>query len=227
MNKEKEHYSVLFIEDEHEIRKNYVTFLKSHFINVYEAGDGEEGYKVYKEKKPEILIIDINIPKLNGIELIKKIRIHDQKVKIIILSAYSEVKYLMQAIELKLVKYLVKPITRGELKEALDLAIKEFSKFDIFHKKVLELSNDYVWNFETKSMFCKAEEIAYTNKEKKIMTLLFSNPNKVFTYDDIIEYVWDFSDENKYNALKTLIKNIRKKLPNNIIKNVFGIGYKY
>ena len=78
-------YNVLFIEDEKDIRDNYTKYLKRHFLNVYEAVDGEDGYRIYKDKKPEIMIVDINLPKLNGLDLVKKIRQEDQSVKIIML----------------------------------------------------------------------------------------------------------------------------------------------
>ena len=132
-------YNVLFIEDEKDIRDNYIKYLKRHFLNVYEAVDGEDGYSVYKDKKPEIIIVDINLPKLNGLDLVKKVRQEDQTVKVIILTAYSDTKYLLDASELKLVKYLVKPITRSELKSALDIAVEEFSIFDVVSKKTINL----------------------------------------------------------------------------------------
>jgi DNA-binding response OmpR family regulator len=68
--------------------------------------------------------------------------------------------------------------------------------------------------------------VALTHKETKVLSILCSNPNKTFTYDDIIFDVWYEDEDNKTDALKTIIKNLRKKLPENTIKNVFGIGYK-
>lgn len=220
-------YNILFVEDEKEIRDNYVKYLQRHFSKVYEAVDGADGYKVYKEKQPEIMIVDINIPKLNGIELVKKIRENDQKTKVIMLTAYSDVKYLLEAAELKLVKYLIKPISREELKEALDLAINEFAKFDIVAKDVLHLEDGYTWDCKAELMKYGNTEVSLTNKEKQIMSLLLSNPNNVFTYDDIIMHVWEDYEDDKLSPLKTIVKNIRKKLPKNTIKNVFGVGYKF
>lgn len=220
-------YSILFVEDEKEIRDNYIKYLQRHFVNVFEAVDGEDGYKVYKEKKPQIMIVDINLPKLNGLDLVRKIRENDQGLKIIMLTAYSDVKYLLEAAELKLIKYLVKPISRGELTQSLDLALAEYAKFEIIQKKVLHLEEGYSWDFKSQSMFSSSGEVYLTSKEKKIVTLLFSNPNHVFTYDDIICKTWDDYSQDKIDPLKTMIKNIRKKLPKNVIKNVFGVGYKF
>ncbi|MFT5659976.1 MAG: two-component system response regulator VanR [Sulfurimonas sp.] len=224
---DKHPYTILFVEDEKEIRDNYMKYLQRHFLNVFEAVDGEDGYRVYKEKKPHIMIVDINLPKLNGLDLVRRIREHDQGVKIIMLTAYSDVKYLLEAAELKLIKYLVKPISRGELTQSLDLALGEFTQFEIIQKQVIQLQEGYSWETVSQSMLNDVGEVYLTNKEKKIVALLISNPNNVFTYDDIICETWDDYSQDKVDPLKTMIKNIRKKLPKNVIKNVFGVGYKF
>jgi DNA-binding response OmpR family regulator len=227
MNEEtKNLYDVLFIEDEKAIKENYVRYLKRYFSNVYEAENGEEAYKIYKEKKPHILIIDINIPKLNGIELLKKIREEDHTTKAIMLTAHSDTSYLLEASSLKLTKYLVKPISREELKNALKLVLSELSKFSTSSKKKLELGDGYYWDYTLEELFLADKPIVLTNKEKKTVTLLFSNLNKTFTYDEIIIEIWYDDEENKLDALKTIIKNLRKKLPKEIITNIYGLGYK-
>ncbi len=227
MDNKKQPYNILFVEDEKEIRDNYTRYLKRHFLNVYEAVDGEDGYQIYKDKKPEIMILDINLPKMNGLELLRKIRRTNQSIKVIMLTAYSDTKYLMDAVELKLVKYLVKPITRDDLKSALDIAVEEFTQFDVVSKITVSLKDDYFWDCENQRVFCKEVEISFTNKEKKIVSLLFSKPGQVFTYDDIIVEVWNSFEDDKLDPLKTMVKNIRKKLPKDTISNIFGIGYKF
>ena len=227
MTSDKKPYKILFVEDEKEIRENYTKYLKRHFENVYEAIDGEDGFKKYKELKPDIMIVDINLPKLNGLELLKKIRENDQITKVIMLTAYSDTKYLLEATELKLVKYLVKPISRNELKGALDIAIEEFSKFDIISKKIIYLNDGFMWDSVHEELNQYGNDISLTNKERQIASLFFSNPNNIFTYDDIIMEVWNGFEDDKIDALKTIVKNIRRKLPKNTIKNVFGVGYKF
>jgi DNA-binding response OmpR family regulator len=224
MNDESYPYDILFIEDEKAIRDNYVEFLKRYFVNVYEAQDGEEAYKIYRDKRPDILIVDINIPKLNGIELLKKIRENDHKTKAIMLTAHSDTSYLLDAVGLKLTKYLIKPVTRAQLKDALNLVFEELKHYDILPKKILSLKEGFVWNYETKELFNK-DEIVLTEKEKKLLCLLLSNIKVIHTYQEITEELWNSSDD-KITHLKTIVKNLRKKLPKDTIKNIFGIGYK-
>lgn len=219
-------YKILVVEDEEAIRKNYIIFLKMFFKEVYEADDGEIAYNLYKSEKPDIMIVDINIPKLNGLELIKKIREKDFTTKIIILTAHSDKYFLFEAIELKLTKYLVKPVSRKDLNEALDLAINEISQYTILNIKNIQLTDEYSWNCELKQLKFHNEIIDLTNKEKNFLSLLLSHKNKAFNYDEIFEYVWTDEELISLNSLKNLVKRLRKKLPKNMISNVFNEGYK-
>ncbi len=219
-------YKILFVEDEKATRENYVLYLKMLFSEVYEAKDGEEAYQLYKDKKPDIMIIDINIPKLNGLELLKKIRVNDYSTKAIMLTAHTDKTFLLEATELKLTKYLVKPISRKDLKETLELTINELLKYTVSAIKKINLPDNYSWDTELKELKHHNTSVDLTNKEKILLKLLFSHKNRVFTYDEIFEYVWELEEEISLNSLKNLIKRLRKKLPDNTIGNVFNEGYK-
>ncbi len=222
-------YSILFIEDEDDIRKNYTVYLENYFKYVYEAKDGLEGYRVYKERRPDILIIDINIPHMKGIELLRKIRENDYQTKAIMLTAHTDLEYLLQTNSLKLIKYLLKPVKRAELKETLLLAIDEIQKYRIETLQTIELGNNYRWDCALSQLSFFHEIVELTNKEQRLLELLFSKRNKVFTYEEIFHYVWEYySNENMnyMNALRSLMKNLRKKIPRELIGNYFGIGYK-
>lgn len=220
-------YDVLFVEDEVAMRANYVQYLQRFFRNVYEAGDGEEAYKIYQEKKPQILFVDINLPKLNGIDLMRKIREHDHSSKAIMLTAYSDAHYLLEATELKLSKYLIKPISRKELNESLDLVLRELEEFTTLAKVYMPLKENFYWDKEEKELLSGTNIVSLTQKEREFITLLFSKPNKIFSYEVIIMDLWGDNEESRMDALKTILKNLRKKLPEDTIKNIFGIGYKY
>jgi DNA-binding response OmpR family regulator len=222
---EDKEFDILYVEDEENIRENYVRFLKKYFKHIYEAADGEEAYNIYKDKKPKVMLVDINLPKLNGIDLVKKIRELDYTIKIIMLTANADVETLLEATELKLTKYLVKPVNREQLKGAMDLVMKELTSFEIKAKKIIILKDGYSWDVENIELKVDAKTIMLTNKEREILKLLFSNVNIVYTYDEIIEHIWGY-DSDKVDALKTIIKNLRKKLPKDTIKNIFGVGYK-
>lgn len=219
-------YTILFVEDEKAIRDNYITYLKKYFANIYEADNGESALKVYKEKRPELLIIDINIPKLSGLELLKKIRETDCATRAIMLTAHSDVNTLLQATELNLTKYLVKPITRVQLKEALHMALEEMQNFTITSNTTLSLRGGYLWNFQTNELSLDGTVINFTKTESKFISYIMQNHKQICLNDDIIYEIWDDYDEKKMNSLKSLVHKVRQKLPEDFLENIFGLGYK-
>ena len=219
-------YKILIVEDEEAIRENYVTYLKMLFSEVYEAADGEKAYEIYKLKKPEILLVDINIPKLNGLDLLEKIRENDYATKAIVLTAHTDKAFLLKAASLKLSKYLVKPVSRKDLSEALDLAVKELLKYNVVALEKIDLTEGYTWDLNIKELRQNNTIVNLTSKEKVLIELLLSHKNRVFTYDEIFTYVWDFDETITLNSLKNIIKRLRKKLPENTILNIFNEGYK-
>lgn len=219
-------YSILFIEDEQNIRNNYVRYLKRYFKEVYEAEDGESGYELYTQKKPHILIVDISLPSMSGLEFLRKIRQYDHTTRAIMLTAHSHKDYLLDAASLKLTKYLVKPITREELKEALYLAIEEITRFQTISNHIVVLKDGYIWNHKKSELFKDEKRVSLSAKEHQLFTLLISNINKTLKYDDIIISLWDDFETDKMNALKLILKKLRKKLPKDSISNIHGEGLK-
>jgi DNA-binding response OmpR family regulator len=226
VEKEFYNYSILIVEDDETIRTNYVTFLKNYFKTVFEASDGELAYELYKLKKPDIILIDIELPKLNGLRLLAKIRENDHTIKAVVITAYSSEDYLLQATELKLTKYLVKPTSRKALKSALASCISELTKFETVSKEIITLRESFTWNNKTYELFSENKKVHLTKKETSLLILLFSNLSTVHFYDRIIFRLWEYPEDDKKDSLKTLVKNLRKKLPINSIENIFDSGYR-
>lgn len=218
--------TVLIVEDEKKLRDILYEILIDEVKEVFSVGDGGNGYLMYQKKKPDIILVDINLPSISGIELIKKIRKMDQATKIIILTAYSDVPNLLAATELKLTKYLVKPLKGNELFNALNIAIKELEEFNVSSKNQLVFKDNFIWDIENKMLYKNLKEIRLTPKEKQILDLFFSNLNMVISYDKVVYHCWDDITQDNMNTLKTMMVNIRKKLPADILQTVYGIGYK-
>lgn len=226
-NTEKYPYTILFIEDEEIILDNYTTYLKKIFSNVLTARDGEEALKIYNEEKPQIIIADIHIPKINGLSLLEMIRKKDFDVKLIVLTGHVTTEFLLQATSLKLINYLQKPISRLKLKESLSKAIDEISNYKVIRIENIILKDGYSWDIRNKTLKRENELIELTKKEILLLDLLFSNTEKIFSYDEILYQVWnDFDDEGNINSLKNLVRRLRLKLPDETIENVFKEGYR-
>jgi len=221
---------LLYIEDDKDIQSIYLDILQEYADKVYCANDGEEGYELYLSCRPNIILLDINMPKIDGLTLAKKIRDIDKEVKIIITTAYGEQDKLLKAIELYLIKYILKPIEISILREALSKAIAEIEqqKSDN-HKHIFLLDKDTLWNAKTQTLTKNTEEIKLTKNERRLLSLLSLDKNKVFTFFEIFNHLSydDFDKEYDANQIRALVKLVRKKIPKEAISNVYGEGYKF
>ena len=142
------------------------------------------------------------------------------------LTAHSEIELLLQAAELKLTKYLVKPVSRNDLKEALNLAIEEIESYSTTNNLFVKLSNDYKWDNKSNTLLYQNNPIHLTKTESTIMSLLIAQKNNVVTYETLIYHLWDETYEDRSNALKTAINKLRKKIPKDLLDNDYGFGYR-
>ncbi len=215
--------SILIAEDEKQLLNSMVEYLELFFENVYTAEDGLTAYEIYEKQKPDIIIADIHMPRLDGLSMIEKIRKKDLQTKIIITSAHSDKGKLMQAIELHLVKYLVKPVQSDKLKELLLSLVDELRQ----KRDRIYLKEAFYWDKTKKRLFHDKEEIALKPKEQKVLDLLCSRTNQSISAIDIYNYLYEDQPERDFssNAITSLMKRIRQKLPKETIKSSYGIGY--
>ncbi|MBU3015261.1 response regulator [Poseidonibacter lekithochrous] len=213
---------ILYVEDDDIARENGVEYLENYFENIYEASDALTALKLYEKHQPDIIITDIQMPKLNGLEFVQRIRKTDSKTQVIVISAFSDKDYLLKAIELQLVKYLIKPIKEDELKKAL-ISCMESIKSDT--SNIIALNSEYTFDMFNHSLVRNGEMIKLRTKELGFLVLLLKNKNRYVTYTEIENYVWFDSSMSK-DALKTLVKNIKTKIPKELILNLSGSGYK-
>lgn len=213
---------ILFVEDDDIARENAVEYLSHIFGEVLEASNGLEAYSLYSQYHPQIIITDIMMPKINGLELVEKIRQHDKTTQIIITTAFSTKEYLLRAIELQLVKYLIKPVSQQQLDEALELCCAMINKPQ---SNVIKLDDECFFDHYNKTLLYQGEVLKLRAKEILLLELLLKNPSRYVTYEEIENVVWNESSMSK-DALKTLIRDLKAKLPSNVLKNLSGTGYK-
>ncbi len=222
MQKINDKIKLLYVEDDDIARENGIEYLENYFENIYEAPDALSALKLYEEVQPDIIITDIQMPKLNGLEFIKRVRQKNKKVQVIVLSAFSDKEYLFAAIELQLVKYLIKPIKEEELENALNLCIESIKNDSSNIVKLKENCNFDIYN---QTLIFEDEIVKLRTKELDLLTLLIKNRNRYVTYEEIENFVWSHSVMSK-DALKTVMKNLKAKLPKELISNLSGTGYK-
>lgn len=215
-------FTVLYVEDNEQVRQNAVEYLTRISKKVYEAKDGKEALLVWKEHKPDIIITDINMPRLNGLDMASYIRAQDKDVQIIVATAHSDTDYLLRAVELQLVKYIIKPITKEKLLNALERSIELISDKSKFN---LRLSDSHVYNAYEKVIYDNDKEIKLTKNELLFLDLLAHHSSRVVKYEEIEGAIWAYEGMSQ-DAIRSLVRGLRKKVPENSIENISGVGYK-
>lgn len=217
-------HSILYVEDEPEIQKNITEYLESYFGRVHVASDGKEALEVYDTQHPDALLLDINLPFISGLEVAKQIRQEDQTVKIVMLTAHTEKEKLLAATELKLTRYLIKPIAPKLFKETMELLANELQ---LNPSRFINLASNCVWDKTQEVLRVDDIPISLTNKEQRLLKLLVENKSSAVSYEDIMIAVWDdaFEKEISLDSIKNQISHLRKKLPSDCIDSVYGKGY--
>lgn len=226
-------YDILYVEDEESSRYEIGTLFKNLFNKVNFAKDGCEGIEKYIEynqinnKSYDLVITDIEMPNINGIELSKEIYKLNKEQKIIVLSAHDESHYLIELLNLKISGFLQKPFDKNIILEVLYNVCEELDR-DIKKKKEIKLNNNFIWNSESRTLSHDGITINLCASETSLLDLLISNRNITFSIDDIFNVVYedDFEKDLSVDSVKSLLKRIRKKVPENLIKNIYGEGYR-
>jgi len=218
-----EDISILIAEDEEKLLHPMVEYLQLFFTHVYATEDGKSAYEIYQSKHPDIIIADIHMPHIDGLTLIKKIREKDRETKVIITTAHSDKEKLLQAIELNLVKYLIKPVQSDVLKTLLLTLVEEIRTSHHF----IPLKEGYRWNREMKKLFHYNQEKLLNPREKTVLDLLISKEGQTVSSIDIYNRLYEEQPERDFSsdAVTSLIKRLRQKLPKGVLKSSYGVGY--
>ncbi len=213
--------TVLFVEDEEKLRDALKSAIGDEFKDFIVARDGSDGLKKFKKFKPDIVITDIMMPICDGLEMSKGIKQISREIPIIILSAFSEKKRLLNAIDIGIDKYLIKPIDPDELM----ISIKNIADDMFLIDNTVELGLGYKFDKNRKVLIKDKKTIALTKKELLFITILVRNVGAFVLHEEIKKYVWTNSHVTDA-AIRTFIKRVREKTDKEFIKNVQGLGYK-
>ncbi|WP_058484887.1 response regulator transcription factor [Defluviitalea phaphyphila] len=222
---------VLIVDDEKEIRDAIEIYLKNEGIDVLKAKDGIEAIEILKHNEVHLIIMDIMMPKQDGISTTFKIR-KDKNIPIIMLSAKSEDTDKILGLQIGADDYVTKPFNPVELVARVKSQLRRYMKLGVYEglKKVIDI-NGLILNQETKEVIVNGENVRLTPTEYKILELLMVNAPRVFSIDEIYEKVWNEPSFNPANTVAVHIRKIREKIEINpkdpkYLKVVWGIGYK-
>ncbi|ECL2714060.1 response regulator transcription factor [Campylobacter jejuni] len=221
MSQECKELIILVVEDEVKARESMINILSERFSKVIGAQNGDEGLKKFKKFKPDLVITDIAMPIMDGLDMAREIKEISDDVPIVVLSAYSEKERLLRSIDIGIDKYLIKPVDIEELFKVLDYLIGE----KIEANMLVKISEEYQFNKTKRTLIYSGGEIVLTKKELAFISLLLKQPGALVLHEDIKKNVW-IGEHVSDTAVRTFIKRIRDKVGEDFIKNVPSLGYK-
>lgn len=226
-----ERYNVLVVDDEDEIRHAIAIYLKNEGMNVIQAKNGIEALEKLTEETVHLIILDIMMPKMDGIKATMKIR-EEKNIPIIMLSAKSEDMDKILGLQIGADDYVTKPFNPLELVARVKSQLRRYVTLGTYEgkDKMIQL-NGLSLNIEAKEVTVNGEQVKLTPLEYKIVELLMTNAGRVFSISEIYERVWKEPSYNVENTVAVHIRKIREKIeidPKNprYLKVVWGIGYK-
>ncbi len=212
---------ILITEDDATIREGICAYLSEFGYEIIEARDGREALSKFESNKIDLVILDIQIPFINGLDVLRKIR-KKSNLPVLILTAFSDEEFKITAFSNLADGYIEKPFSLPVLKARIDALItKNYEKFEIFRYKDLEI------NFSNFSAKINNTEAEINTKEIEVLKYLLLNEGRALTRKQILENVWKESENIPFDrVIDVYIKDLRKKFGLDCIKTIRNVGYK-
>ncbi len=201
--------TLLYVEDDEIVRENLRQIFEVYFDVVLLSDNGNDALEIYNHNHIDVAILDISIPGINGLNLASKIREKDDDIILFIISAHSDQEKLLQAVNLRLFAYLLKPVMHKDIVSNIEKMIKSVSKIEI-----IDLSNNYFWSHVDTQLFYKKIKIKLTKNELQIIQFLIDNKNVYFNacaIQDTLQ-IPKGALEIKCNNIVQIISRFKKKI---------------
>jgi len=218
-------HSVLYAEDHAETQEVVAGYLSRQFKEVYVALDGREALELYHKHVPDVLILDIDLPHMNGLAVAEEIRKINEDILIVMLTAFSDTPKMLRAVKLNLCEYLIKPIEPKAFRETLDTLAQKLKHSSI---NMFNIGDTHKWDCDREQLWCANERVALTHKESMLLAMLVKNHKNVVEHTSIMAKLWedDFDAEVSIDSVRQQVKLLRKKLPDGVVASVRGSGFK-
>ena len=219
---------ILLIEDEEDIATTIEFNLKKEGFEFYYSYDGSEGFEKIKKIKPDIIILDVILPSIDGFSILRKLKIDEElkKIPVIMLTARDQEIDKITGLELGADDYVSKPFSIRELIARIKTVLRRYEKDKDY--KEFKFKDLYI-NFESFEVRIKNEKIQLTTKEFMLLRELVNSTNKVLTRGYLLNAVWNISEDIDTRTVDVHIMSLRKKLKkySALIETIKNIGYKF
>ena len=229
---------ILIVDDDNNIAELISLYLTKECFECKIVNDGEAALKAFPRFRPDLILLDLMLPGMDGYEVCREIR-HKSKVPIIMLSAKGEVFDKVLGLELGADDYIIKPFDSKELVARVKAVLRRFQNTAVLPKeepetvaqpaKAVEYP-DLIINLTNYSVTYRGENIEMPPKELELLYFLASSPNQVFTREQLLDNIWGYEYIGDTRTVDVHIKRLREKIngnPNWTITTVWGIGYKF
>lgn len=217
-------HTILYVEDEPAIQTSIAEYLNNYFGEVYLASKGKTALDLFWAHQPDVLLLDINLPDIDGLSVAEEVRKNNSTSRIIMLTAHTEKEKLLRATELKLTKYLTKPVAPKVFRGALTALAKELSENP---SEFIRLGEGLVWNQADATLLNEKSIVPLAEKSRRLLKLFVEHKGKTMTYERIVSAVWEnaYDKEVSLDSIKNQVSQLRKHLPRNCIVSIYGEGY--
>lgn len=220
---------ILICDDQQMIHETLKVYMENEGFTCSSAFDGEQALEMAESQKPDLIILDLMMPKKNGTDVCREIRAKS-RVPIIMLTAKGEEIDRIVGLELGADDYIVKPFSAREVVARVKAVLRRFNAAGGEPQRVIRMPGLEI-NIANYEVRINGNAVAFTPKEVEILHLLASSPGRVFDREQILSRVWGYDFFGDTRAVDTQIKRIRQKLPDEdmawAIKTVYGVGYKF
>ena len=224
-------HKILLIEDEEHIRKFVKISLKRAGFDVLEAGTGELGIEIVSKESPDIVVLDIMLPGINGYEVCEFLKQSYPNIGIIMLTAKAQDSDKVVGFDLGADHYLVKPFNPLELTAIVKSLLRRMAVGNNLSKREI-VSGPFKIDLNSKCLYKRDEKIELTPKEYTLMKIFIENPEKAFSRDELLDMIWGYNYIGENKIIDVNIRRLRSKVEDDPshpkwIETVWGTGYKW
>ena len=224
---------ILVVEDEENIRTNIKEYLENQNYQVIEAADGEAGLEMVETMKPDLIILDLMLPKVDGMEVCKQVR-RNHNTPIIMVSAKKEDIDKIRGLGLGADDYITKPFSPSEMVARVKAHLARYERLigsSMPDNEIIEIRGLKI-DTTARRVWVNGQEKAFTTKEFDLLTFLASHPNHVYTKDELFSEIWDMESIGDIATVTVHIKKIREKIEMDTsnpqyIETIWGVGYRF
>ncbi|HIP12565.1 MAG TPA: response regulator transcription factor [Arcobacter sp.] len=216
---------ILLLEDDIALNETIVDYFESLNYDISYVYDGNSAIETIYENNFDLLLLDVNVPDINGFEILKSIREEGINTPAIFITSLNSLDNVEDGFNSGCDDYIRKPFALKELK----LRVETILRREFFHQKssLIQISKDIFYETTSNLLKIKEENIQLNNKDAKLLKLFLQNIDKLLSHEEIYSALWEYDEEISQSALRTYIKNLRKYLGKEKIVSIKKFGYRF